>query len=203
MIAGIVLVVVISLYRLLPAFLGYTTVQPDWFINVSPMAALILCSAAMLPKRWAIALPFVALLGTDLILNAHYVLTIQGVAVGHHSMFNAEFLAKTVAFGVIASFGWMLRNHARPAVLFPAVIGGSIFFYLVTNTAAWLYDPGYLKNLSGWTQAMTTGLPTYQPTWMFYRNTFLSDLVFTALFLLCVRPVQSAERPEKVAAAAW
>ena len=193
MIAGIVLVLIVSLYRLLPAFLGYTTVQPDWFINVSPMAALILCGAATLPKRWAIAVPFVALLGTDLILNAHY----------GHPLINAEFLAKTVAFGIIASFGWQLRKNARAAVLFPAVIGGSIFFYLVTNTASWFYDPGYLKNLSGWTQAMTTGLPAFQPTWMFYRNTFVSDMVFTALFLLCVRPVQSSERPEKVPAAAW
>jgi hypothetical protein len=193
MIAGIVLVLVVSLYRLLPAFLGYTTEQPDWFINVSPMAALILCGAAMLPRRWAIAVPFVALLGTDLILNAHY----------GYPLFNGELVAKTVAFGVIATFGWLLRDHARARVLFPAVIGGSIFFYLVTNTAAWLYHPGYLKDFSGWTQAMTTGLPAYQPTWMFYRNTFLSDLMFTALFLLCVRPMQSAERPEKVAAAAW
>mgnify|MGYP006137339677 CR=1 FL=1 len=24
---------------------------------------------------------------------------------------------------------------------------------------AWLYDPGYMKNLAGWGQAMTTGLP--------------------------------------------
>ena len=89
------------------------------------------------------------------------------------------------------------------AVMIAGLIGGSIFFYLVTNTVSWLTDPADLKNVTGWTQAMTTGLPGFPETWKFYRNTFVSDMVFTALFLLCVRPVRSAEHPEKVPAAAW
>jgi hypothetical protein len=193
MIAGIILVVVLSLYRLLPMFLGYTTEQPDWFINVSPMAAIILCGAAILPKRVALVVPFAALLGTDLILNVYY----------GHSLVNLEFIAKTIAFAAVAFFGWQLRSQARAAVLFPAVIGSSFFFYLVTNTASWLYDPLYAKNLAGWAQALTTGLPTYQPTWMFYRNTFISDMLFTALFLVTVRRTSSVPAPQKAPAAAW
>lgn len=193
MIAGIILIVVVSLYRLLPVFLGYTTEQPDWFINVSPMAAVILCGAAMLPKRWALVLPFVGLLITDLILNVYY----------GHPLFNFEFIVKTVAFAAVAAFGWQLRTNARALTLVPAAIGSSVFFYLVTNTASWIYDPGYVKSLSGWTQAMTTGLPQFQPTWMFYRNTFISDMVFTVLFLLCLRPATPEARHEKAAAAAW
>jgi hypothetical protein len=193
MIAGVILLVAAALYRLLPVFLGYTTVQPDWFINVSPMAALILCGAAILPKRIALIVPFAALLGTDLILNAHY----------GFPLLNIEFVGKTLAFALIAAFGWQMRSHARTSLLIPAAIGGSLFFYLVTNTASWLSDPAYVKSAAGWTQAMTTGLPQFPPTWMFYRNTFVSDIVFTLLFLICVRPTAHVAAHEKRPAAAW
>jgi hypothetical protein len=193
MIAGVILFVIAALFRLLPVFLGYKEVQPDWFINVSPMAAMILCGAAFLPRRLALVVPFAALLGTDLILNAYY----------GHALFNLEFIAKTLAFAGIAAFGWQMRSHAKPSLLIPAAIGGSLFFYLVTNTASWLYDPLYVKNVAGWTQAMTVGLPQFQPTWMFYRNTFISDMVFTMLFLLCMRPAPSLAAEEKTPAAAW
>jgi hypothetical protein len=192
MLAGIVLVIVVSLFRLLPVFLGVTTEQPHWLFNFSPMAALCLCGAAMLPRRWAISLPLFALLATDLILTAHY----------GHPLFNVEFFAKTVAFALIAAFGWMLRGNAKFGVMLPAAVGSSLFFYLVTNTASWIYDPAYVKNLAGWAQAMTTGLPQFPPTWRFYQNTFVSDVVFTVLFLLCVRPADKMAAREK-AAAAW
>jgi hypothetical protein len=74
-----------------------------------------------------------------------------------------------------------------PSVILPAVLGGSFFFYLTTNTASWLYEPGYAKTATGWLQALTTGLPGYAPTWTFYRNTLVSDLLFTAIFLACIR----------------
>lgn len=193
MIAGIILFVVAVLFRLLPVFLGFTETQPDWLINFSPMAAMILCGAAVLPKRIAVLVPFGALLLTDLVLTLHY----------NYEVFNAYFVAKTFAFVAIAAFGWQLRSHVTGSVLLPAAIAGSLFFYLVTNTAAWLYHPAYAKDMAGWTQAMTTGLPGFQPTWSFYRNTFLSDIVFTMLFLVCIRPSTRAVRAEKAPAAAW
>src|SRR5215204_2429778 len=72
MIAGLILFVIATVYRLLPWILDFTTPQPDWFVNVSPVAAMLLCGAALFPQRLAIAIPFVSLLLTDLILNAHY-----------------------------------------------------------------------------------------------------------------------------------
>ena len=187
MIAGLVLFAVAVAYRLLPVFLGVTVHQPEWLPNFSPMAALCLCGAACLPRRFAIAVPFVALLGTDLLLNAHY----------GWPLVNAEFVAKTIAFAAVAALGWQLRKRARPAVLLPAVLGSSIFFYIATNTASWLYDPGYAKNGASWLQALTTGLPGYAPTWKFLRNTLAADMLFSVLFLACLswnrQPVASVE----------
>jgi hypothetical protein len=193
MIAGLILFVIATVYRLLPWILGFTTVQPDWFVNVSPVAAVILCGAALLPKRLAIAVPFLSLLISDFILNYHY----------GFPLVNLLLVAKTLAFVAIAAFGWQLRSQARLSTLLPAAIGSSIFFYVVTNTASWLYDPLYAKNLAGWTQALTTGLAGFQPTWTFLRNSCVSDVAFTLLFFLCVRPGEVMARQEKAAAAAW
>ena len=158
------------------------------------MAALCLCGAAFLPRRLAIVVPLVALLGTDLALNAHY----------GFPLFTVEFLGKTVAFAAVAMLGWRLRKNTRPAVILPAVLGGSLFFYIATNTASWLYEPGYAKSAAGWLQALTTGLPDYAPTWIFYRNTLAGDMLFAALFLACMhwsrRPAVAAA-PESVEAA--
>jgi len=49
-----------------------------------------------------------------------------------------------------------------------------------------LSDPGYAKNFGGLIQALTVGLPQYSatPSWMFFRNSIISDLLFTLLFVL-------------------
>ena len=176
MIAGLVLFAAAVAYPLLPVFLGMKLEQPEWLPNFSPMAALCLCGAAFLPRRLAIAVPLVALLGTDLVLNAHY----------GFPLFTVEFFGTIVAFAAVAALGWQLRKNPRASVIFPAVLGGSLFFYIATNTASWLYEPGYAKTAAGWLQALTTGLPGYAPTWVFYRNTLAGDLLFTALFLACM-----------------
>jgi hypothetical protein len=175
--------------------------QPDWLPNFSPMAALCLCAAACLPRRWAIILPFVALIGTDLLLNWHY--SRMSPAGKEYSFISVELLGKTLAFVAIATFGWQLRKQARARVLLPAAIGSSLFFYVVTNTAAWLSDPGYASSFAGWTQALTTGLPQYPSTWTFYRNTFVSDVLFTMLFLACMRVRPPHAEPKTQPAAAW
>jgi hypothetical protein len=71
----------------------------------------------------------------------------------------------------------------------PAALGASILFYAITNAFAWLSDPGYAKNFAGLIQSLTVGLPQYSgtPSWMFFRNSVLSDLVFTGLFILCMK----------------
>jgi hypothetical protein len=67
-----------------------------------------------------------------------------------------------------------------------AAVGASVLFYVVTNTGAWLASPLYARTAAGWVQALTTGLPGYPSTLVFYRHTLASDLIFTGLFLLCI-----------------
>jgi len=145
--------------------------------NFSPMAAVVLCGALFLPKRWALFLPLAALLVSDLFLNAHY----------HASLVSWVMLAQYLAFGLIGWVGWSLRGNPRLWQIFGACVGGSALFYLVTNSGAWLYEPDYARNFGGWIQALTTGVPNQPPTWLFLRNTVVSDLIFTGLFVLCLR----------------
>src|SRR5882724_4460110 len=118
MIAKIALFATAIVYRLLPILLGLKENQAESLRNFSPMAALCVCGAAYLPRRFAIALPFAAVVVTELMLNAHY----------GFPLLTTEFLAKTVAFAAVTALGWRLRKNARPAVVLPAVIYGWLFF---------------------------------------------------------------------------
>jgi hypothetical protein len=71
-----------------------------------------------------------------------------------------------------------------------------VLFYLITNFFSWLSDPGYVKNWAGLVQALTVGLPQYSstPAWMFFRNSLLSDLFFTSLFVMCLNFSRSAAK---------
>jgi hypothetical protein len=80
--------------------------------------------------------------------------------------------------------------------LLPASIAGSLIFYIVTNSVSWFFDPGYVKNFAGLIQALTIGLPQFSatPSWMFFRNSIISDLLFTVLFVICMNLGRSMER---------
>ena len=47
-------------------------------------------------------------------------------------------------------------------------------------------EPRYAKTGAGWLQALTSGLPGYPSTLLFFRNTAASDLLFTLLFAACM-----------------
>jgi hypothetical protein len=89
----------------------------------------------------------------------------------------------------------LLQSRASWKTLLPASLAASLTFYVVTNCVSWIYDPGYAKNFAGLVQSLTVGLPQFSatPSWMFFRNSLLSDLLFTLLFVLCMNLGRSAE----------
>lgn len=150
-----------------------------WLSNFAPLAAIALCGAAYFPTRFKFSVPLGTLLLSDLVLNYFY----------GAPLIQAQMLSRYLAFVLVGLIGLALRNRASLKTLLPASLLGSTIFYLITNTFSWLSDPGYAKNPAGLIQALTVGLPQYSstPTWMFFRNTILSDLFFTALFVVCVK----------------
>ena len=156
-----------------------------FFSNFSPLAAIALCGGIYLPRRVALGLPLAALLVSDLFLNWHF----------HVALLSLEMLSRYLALAASVAIGFSLRDRARLSTVLPASILGSLIFYVVTNTSSWLTWPGYARTFSGWSQALTTGLPGYAPTWMFFRSSLVSDLLFSALFVACMA-ITHSQAPE-------
>jgi hypothetical protein len=183
MIPALILVLAAVAYRIvtgLSILAGAT-----WLSNFAPLAAIALCSAAYFPARLKFSLPLIALFLSDVVLNVHY----------GASLFDAHIVCRYLALIIVGAMGVLLQNRASLKTLLPASIGASLIFYAITNAFSWLSDPGYAKNMAGLIQALTVGLPQYSstPTWMFFRNSLVSDLTFTCLFVMCVRLSRNAE----------
>jgi hypothetical protein len=122
-------------------------------------------------------LPMAILLISDLLLNAF---------VYHVPLFTLEILPRYLVLAAVTALGCFLRGKVRVPGLLGAALASSLLFYVVTNTGSWLGEPAYAKTLGGWIQALTVGLPGYPSTFLFYRQTLASDLVFTLLFAGCM-----------------
>lgn len=158
--------------------------------NLSPLAAMALCAGAFFPRKWGLAAPLVAQVASDAIihfLRPHpFNLGYSLLLLGHCA--------------ILLGLGWIVRRHFSVLRLLGASLLGSILFYLISNTASFWYDPAYAKNLAGWAQALTTGVPGYPPTYLFFFKSTGGDLFFTALISLACgawRPNSRKRAPEE------
>jgi hypothetical protein len=163
-----------------------------WLSNFAPMAAIALCAAAYFPKKYRFSVPMIALLVSDLVLNTFY----------GFSLLSPFVLSHYLGFAIVGMLGLLLRNNASVKTMLPASIAASVLFYVVTGTVSWFFDPGYPKNVAGLFQSLTVGVAAYSatPSWMFFRNSVVSDLIFTGLFILCFHWGRATE-PARVTSA--
>jgi hypothetical protein len=149
-----------------------------WLSNFAPLAAIALCGAIYFPTRYKFTVPFAALLFSDIVLDFYY----------GASVFDPLIFCRYFAFALVGLLGLAISRRPALKTIVPASLAGSALFYAITNAFSWLTDPGYVKNFSGLIQALTVGLPRYgaTPTWMFFRNSLVSDLLFTLLFVACM-----------------
>ena len=175
--AAVFLTLLLAVFRVVIGFQGVPdTTATQWLHNFSPLASVALCGGMFLPRAWRFALPLGVLFISDLVLNARY-----GV-----SLVDARVLPQ---YGVLTLICWMglaLRKNGTLPRIFLGSVLASILFYLVSNSVAWLLEPAYPRTFAGLGQALTNGLPGYSPTWVFFRNSLVSDLLFTGLFVLCM-----------------
>jgi hypothetical protein len=141
-------------------------------MNFSAAYAFMFCAGVFFPARLWLWLPIVTIFCTDIILNVFF----YGVA-----PITVESLGNYLGFICLLFLGRAFRGRAWWLVIGASVIG-AVLFYLVTNSVSWLRDPGYAKTFLGWIQALTTGLPGFPPTWLFFKSTLFSSTLFTALF---------------------
>ncbi|CAN5568053.1 hypothetical protein BH18VER1_BH18VER1_13100 [soil metagenome] len=184
MIPALLLVLTAVAYRIVLGL--FVQADASWLANFAPLAAIALCSAAYFPARYKFTLPMVALFASDVILNMHY----------GASLLDPLIFGRYLALAVVCCVGLAVQHRPSMKTLLPAAAAGSVMFYAITNAFSWLSDPGYVKNFAGLIQALTVGLPAYSatPTWMFFRNSLVSDLFFTALFVVCMNVGRSPAR---------
>jgi len=156
------------------------------------MAAIALCGAVYFRGSLKFAVPLSALFVSDCVLNLYY----------YAPLLTPLIICRYLVLALVGWFGLVIGNQASLKTLLPASLASSLFFYVVTNTFSWLSDPGYGKTLAGFIQALTVGLPQYSatPTWMFFRNSIISDLLFTVLFFYCMKFARSSEKARAASA---
>lgn len=151
--------------------------------------ALCFC-AGVFPRFLPIGAVAAAILASDIWLNAHY----DAGLISDWQMVNY------VGFTLIWFLGRQCRHRRSPLHFLFGGLLGALVFYILSNTAAWLGNPQYVKSLAGWWQAITTGLPGWPPTWTFFRNTMISGGLFTAAIGSLINATEpdeaEAEEPE-------
>lgn len=143
-----VLIVLGTLMRLLPHAANFT-----------PVGSLALFGGAHLKKRYALLLPLISLVLSDLFIGFDSLesrLTVYG------------------AFILIGLLGLLLRKRATMVNVALATVTGSIIFFLVTNFVFFYPPTMYSHDLAGMMSSYYNALP-------FLRNMMIGDLVYSGV----------------------
>lgn len=152
--------------------------QHEWvkgMPNLSPLMAFAFVGAIVVPRPlpwWSWA---VILLGVDVVS--------QGAAVWQPANLPA-ILVTYVCYVLAAWWGGRMRTGAEVVSTLAGTVACSVLFYLVTDTFCWIAEPSYAKTFAGWVQCLTVGTPGLPPTWMFFRNSLVADLLGACVLLL-------------------
>lgn len=146
--------------------------------NFAPAAAAAIFGGAVLPRKLAVWTPVAAMAAADVFIGFYSTILITW---GCYALI------------ALASSRWLrTKSLKRGAAL---TLGSSLFFFFVTNFAVWLWGGMYAHNWSGLSQCYYMALP-------FFRNTALSDMVFTgALFSAYYGVIQLSRKLAAQAAA--
>jgi hypothetical protein len=171
MIAALVMIVLAAGYRVL-------AVHEPAMSNFAPLMALTFCGGMYFRDRRLWLVPFIALVISDVYVDRYY-------AQQYGYLWTASgAVVRALCFIVALGLGYLVSRSKTWLNVFSGVLGGAVFFYLVTNTQSWISDLSYAKTAAGWWQAMTVGHPEFPPTLVFFRNSLISDFLFTAAFVL-------------------
>ena len=171
---------------------------PLW--NFSPLVAVALFAGAFFRKGWAFAIPFVAMLISDVVIEMAFRL-------GYTETwgFYAGMLYNYPAYALLVCLGMLLRKPYEKLSergvtgslsFFGLAIGtglvGSVVFFLVTNFGAWIefatrYN-AYPLTFAGLMECYAAGLAFYRQQGTMFG---MGDLIYTAVlfgsFLLAAR----------------
>ncbi|MBU2566286.1 hypothetical protein KKG46_01865 [Patescibacteria group bacterium] len=121
--------------------------------NFTPIGAIALWSGLYLPKRYAFIVAISAMLFSDIILGFYSLSIMTSVY---------------ISWIIMTSLGVISKNKAH-AVL--SIFAGSIFFFLITNFAVWIFGSLYPVTFDGLLTSYVNALP-------FFRNSLSANLIY-------------------------
>src|SRR5438034_9491024 len=121
MIPALLLVFSAVVYRVTTGLLIHS--GASWLSNFAPLAAIALCSAAYLPKKYKFSVPLVTLFISDAVINFRY----------GAPLLDPQILLRYFALALVGALGVLLQNRASLSTLLPASMVGPTFFYMITN----------------------------------------------------------------------
>src|SRR5437588_8031759 len=126
MIPALLLIIVAVVFRIATGFFGHSDAM-GW-MNFAPIAAIALCAAAYFPRKYKFTLPMIALLISDVLLDAHY----------GFSLFSPFVLSQYVGFAIFGCLGFLLQNRASWKALLPPSLAASTSFFVITTSLSWI-----------------------------------------------------------------
>lgn len=128
--------------------------------NFAPLGAIALFGGAFLSRRLALTVPVAAMLASDLVIGLYQPIVMASVY---------------VSFLLTVLLGRWVGRHVNPGRVLAGSLAGSGLFFVVTNAAVWAFGHGYARHAAGLLQSYVNALP-------FFRNTLLSDVLYSSAF---------------------
>lgn len=156
LLAGMILLAALS--RLLP--------HP---MNFSPVEAIALFGGAYFAARgWAVAVPLLAMLVSDLILG----ISIGGMYWDYMTGLSFWSVYLCIALSTVMGFG--LRGRVGAGRVLGYSLAGSVLFFVVTNFFTWFGGTLYPQTFEGLVACYIAAIP-------FFQNTLLGTLFYAAV----------------------
>lgn len=132
--------------------LGILTRFTDHAPNFTPTIALALFGGVYLPRKFALVVPVLFMLISDIFLGFHDTMLFTWGSVV-----------------VISLMGIWARERKNAPVLLASGVASSVFFFVVTNLGAW--PTLYPLTWQGFVECYVAAIP-------FFRNTLVSTIVY-------------------------
>ncbi|WZP00030.1 DUF6580 family putative transport protein [Isosphaeraceae bacterium EP7] len=134
--------------------------------NMALVGATSLFAGARLPLRWALAVPMVSMLVSDLVIDSS----------NGRAAFTFERLTIYASYLAIVALGRLMRKDSNLLKAGALGLAGSIIFFAASNFGYWVSAPDVPHTPEGLWLSYLAAVP-------FWRNTLLSDVIgSTAIF---------------------
>ena len=126
--------------------------------NFTPIGAIALWSGLYLPKRYAFIVAISAMLVSDLFIGFYSLSIMASVYLG---------------WIVMTSLGVISKNKIHAGL---SILAGSVFFFLITNFAVWMFGTLYPATFDGLISSYINALP-------FFRNSLTANLIYSTALI--------------------